>query len=253
MEGRTRARALAACGEIVLPLTRILIALGISAPEFTNAVRKLYVQAAAERLATSAKRLNRSRVAIVTGLTRAEVTRLLRARPQSGATPRSHLHRARRVLNGWHADPEFASAKGRPRDLPLKGRHRSFEALVKRYSGDIPPRAMLDELHAMAAIKRQKNGRVSVVARRNVSAMDLRGIASLGNKGRALLETLIHKLENPTTPLFASTVTGYEIDSRIVDLLLQRIDIQGREFLARIDDQFRHPPRPFKGRERRWL
>ena len=248
MEGRTRARALSACGKVILPLTRILIALGISAPEFTNHCKRLYVLAAADRLTTSAKRLNRSRIAIVTGLTRAEVTRLLRSGAAAEMTHQSHLHRARRVLDGWRADPEFASRKGRPLELPLKGRQGSFEALVKRYSGDIPPRAMLDELCAMSAVCKQKNGHIRVNSHRRVSAISSKEIVSLGNQGRSLIDTLCHNLEDRSRPLFAGTVIGRAIDAKVVDLLLQRIQSQGQEFLARIDDQFKHPPGPRKGR-----
>jgi hypothetical protein len=245
--GRARAQALAACGQILVPLTRLLIALGISAPEFAASCKWAYVQAAVDRLAGSKKRINRSRVAIVTGLTRAEVTRLLKTKRQVETLRQHHLHRARRVLEGWRADSEFATRSGLPRELPLKGRRGSFQALVKRYSGDIPPRAMLDELYAMAVIRRVRSGRVRMAVRPRVLKIGPRELAALGNKGRALLDALCHNLENPTVPpLFAGTATGFDIDPRVVDLLLQRIQVQGREFLARVEDQFKHPPGQYR-------
>lgn len=231
------------------PLVRILIGLGISAPEFSSVCKQVYVETAADRLTRSAKRVSRSRIAIVTGLTRAEVTRLLDARVSGRQTQQWHLHRASRVLNGWFTDPDFASRRGRPRDLPLKGRRGSFEALVKRYSGDIPPRAMLDELNAMSAIRRQKNGRIRV-SRREIAGQSMasQDIASVGITARALLDTLCHNLEDPSSPVFAASVTGTAVDPRIVDLLLQRIETQGTDFLRRIDDQFRHPPGGYRPR-----
>lgn len=223
--------------------------LGISAPEFSSVCKQVYVEAAAGRLAKSAKRVNRSRIAIVTGLTRAEVTRLLNSQPSAATVRQRHLHRASRVLNGWLSDPDFASRKGRPRDLPLKGGRRSFEALVKRYSGDIPPRAMLDELSAMSAVRRQKNGRVRAIKREFPgSPVRSRDIAALGIRAGTLLETLCHNLEHPSNPIFAASVTGTAVDPRIVDLLLQRIETQGTDFLRRIDDQFRHPPGGYRPR-----
>lgn len=233
------------------PLIRLLLGLGISAPEFAATCKRIYVQAAAERLARNTKRVNRSRIAIVTGLTRAEVTRLLKPRAQAETTPDSHLHRADRVLNGWFTDPEFALRNRRPRDLPLKGSRGSFEALVKRYSGDIPPRAMLDELRAMSAVRKLKNGRIRVATRRDVSPPKAADIATLGIHARALLDTLCHNLEDPTNPIFTGTVTGRVVDTRVIELLLQRIQAQGRQFLVGIDDQFKHPPGGHKLRRSR--
>lgn len=247
MASRARAHALAACRRMLPPLVRLLIGLGISAPEFASVCKRVYVDTAADRLAKSAKRISRSRIAIVTGLTRAEVTRVLNSRTPGTAVPQRHLHRANRVLNGWFTDPDFASRKGHPRDLPLKGRRGSFEALVKRYSGDIPPRAMMDELRAMSAVRRRKDGRIRV-STRGIGGLSLRSsdIAALGIKARTLLDTLCHNLEDPSNPIFAASVTGGAVDPRIVDLLLQRIRAHGTDFLSRIDDQFRHPPGSYK-------
>jgi hypothetical protein len=238
---RSRNEVLAACRRILPPLIRLLIGLGVSAPEFASTCKRIYVQTAAERLAERAKRVNRSRIAIVTGLTRAEVTRLLGPRVHRDAA-QHHLQRAERVLNGWRSDSEFAARRGRPRTLPLKGRKGSFEALVKRYSGDIPPRAMLDELRAMSAVRKQQNGAVRMNARREISPLRARDIATFGNQARALLDTLCQNLEDPTNAVFASTVTGRAADQKVVELLLQRIEAHGRQFLMQIDDQFRHPP-----------
>lgn len=241
MASRSRTEALAACRRILPPLIRLLIALGISAPEFTSTCKRIYVHTAADRLAERAKRVNRSRIAIVTGLTRAEVTKLLKSRGELDAA-RHHLHRAERVLYGWRTDPEFASRNGHPRVLPLKGRQGSFEALVKRYSGDIPQRAMLDELRAMVAVRKQQNATIRMNVRRDRSPFNARDIATLGNQTRALLDTLCHNLENPSKSIFAGTVSGRTIDLKTTELLLQRIEAQGRRFLMQIDDQFKHPP-----------
>lgn len=250
MASRTRAQALAACRRILPPLIRLLIRLEISAPEFSSVCKQAYVDTAADRLAKSAKRVSRSRIAIVTGLTRAEVTRLLNSRLHGTTTGQRYLHRASRVLNGWFTDPEFASRNGRPRELSLKGGRGTFEALVKRYSGDMPPRAMMDELGAMSAVRRQRNGRIRVITRGTGSLMASKEIASLGARARAVLDTLCHNVENPANPLFAGSVTASAVDARVVDLLLQRIQAQGRDFLNRIDDQFRHPPGGYKTRSR---
>jgi hypothetical protein len=101
---------------------------------------------------------------------------------------------------------------------------------------------MLDELRAMSAVRKQQNGAVRMNARREISPLRARDIATFGNQARALLDTLCQNLEDPTNAVFASTVTGRAADQKVVDLLLQRIEAHGRQFLMQIDDQFRHPP-----------
>src|SRR5262245_49452478 len=118
----------------------MLLRLGVTAADFSEVVREAFVTAAARRLAERTRVVNRSRIAIVTGLTRSEVGRVLRGARSSRHRVR-HPHRADRVLRGWFADSDFVNKEGRPRTLPLKGRRGSFQDLVRRYSGDIPAKA----------------------------------------------------------------------------------------------------------------
>ena len=68
----------------------------------------------------------------------------------------ARYNRAARVIAGWVRDLEFCAPDGAPADLPLQGEKGSFMHLVKRYSGDMPMRAMLDELERVGAV--QVNG-----------------------------------------------------------------------------------------------
>jgi hypothetical protein len=240
---KIRSEAVYACGELLIPLVKLLLQLGISAGEFAGLAKRAYVKAAAVQLLTSSRRVSQSRIAIVTGLTRAEVKKLLNAPVNVDVQREWQLHRAIRVLNGWHDDPEFTRRDGRPKDLPIKGRGSSFQALVRRYSGDIPMRAMLDELLAAAAVKKQPNGQLRVKARTiAVSGMQPRAIQALGEKTRDLLSTLVHNLEQPEDWRFEGTATSASIDPRVAPLLKQVILTQGRSFLDRIEHQLNHSP-----------
>jgi hypothetical protein len=57
-----------------------------------------------------------------------------------------------RVVDGWRVDREFLNHAGRPRILPIAGARRSFARLVKKYGGDIPHRAVLEELRRLGAV-----------------------------------------------------------------------------------------------------
>lgn len=145
-------RAVLLFAETVLrPIIRILLRYGLSFPEFNRITRRIYVDLAmqeSEFRMPRRRRQYKSRVALLTGLSRKEVLRLLESpRPVDDPDFRS-ANRAARVLHGWLSDARYLDEKGEP--LPLSFRssagRRSFSELVNLYSGDVPPRAILDEL-----------------------------------------------------------------------------------------------------------
>src|SRR5690606_34965128 len=89
-----------------------------------------------------------SRAALLSGLSRKEVGRLRDVGEPEDAVVTERHNRALRVLNGWRNDRRFLDANGRPAPLPLRSGDSmaSFHALVDAYSGDVPPRTVLDEL-----------------------------------------------------------------------------------------------------------
>jgi hypothetical protein len=66
--------------------------------------------------------------------------------PRPGGTP------VERVIDGWRSDRQFGKP-GRPRRLKISGRSQSFARLVKQYGGDVPHRAVLDELRRIGAVR----------------------------------------------------------------------------------------------------
>ena len=119
---------------------------GVTPHQIYDLLKKTIVSAASSRSLMASGKVNRSKVAALTGLTRAEVRTLLKARPAPSPTPRIGLDRATRVLEGWLTDPQFITRSGRPRVLKLNVPKGGFEELVRRHSGDIPPRVVLDQL-----------------------------------------------------------------------------------------------------------
>jgi hypothetical protein len=118
-----------------------LLPLGLAVGDVERMLLQHYVNGAAEALGGREGAASTASIAIATGLSRHRVNQLLR-RPTEGTKTR-RTNRALRVAEGWladrayHADP---SAKVPP-PVPYAGAH-SFCALVRRYSGDMPPAAM---------------------------------------------------------------------------------------------------------------
>ena len=123
----------------------------LSMGEFEEIAKRAYVTVASGRAARSNGSVNLSRVAAVTGLSRAEVKALFAgAKNLPQQPPRS---RAGRVIDGWTTDPKFRTSIGAPRPLALAAGPSSFVELVRRYAGDIPPKAILDRLERLQLVK----------------------------------------------------------------------------------------------------
>lgn len=131
--------------------------------------RLAFVRAAAGDSRMQSGRINHSRVATQTGLSRVEVRRLLAAPRRASSPPARQLDRAARVLEGWAQDGLFRTAKGAPRALPLHGPAPSFDELVRRYSGDMPAASVRKELVRIGAIT-VRDGVVRFARRRHVGA-----------------------------------------------------------------------------------
>jgi len=141
---------------ILRPLIRLLLRHGMSCQEFTEISRWVYVDVAmrdSEFALKSRSKQFKSRAAVITGLSRKEVLRLLEFNGPEELEDIQPLNRAARVLTGWTENGLFCDGKDQPKVLPIKGGSGSFHDLVRLYSGDVPPRAVLDELRRCGAVE----------------------------------------------------------------------------------------------------
>jgi hypothetical protein len=221
------------------PLVRLLLEAGVGVGEFHQLAKRAYVNVARDRAGEA--RPNVSRIAVLTGISRAEVATLLAA--PSGAEPLAERgrHRAERVLHGWWHDAEFLDRHGKPVTLPLRGAKRSFVSLVKRYAGDPRIATLLEELVRVKAVRQRADGHIEVLSRTFATARwDTHGIGVVGDRVRDLLETLVHNLKHPNAPRYERFVVGTEIEPRFVPMLLRDIteqaDVLADSFQDSLDD-----------------
>src|SRR5579859_3660007 len=118
-------------------LASVLLTRGMTPRRFGELARIAFVRAATERARLRNGRVNQSRIAAQTGLSRADVKRLLLPSEAQHAT-RFAQAPVERVLDGWRADRLFAVRPGRPKRLRLNGPGSSFVTLVRKYGGDVP-------------------------------------------------------------------------------------------------------------------
>jgi uncharacterized protein DUF6502 len=227
----------AACRHSLRPLVRILLREGLAYGEFAEIAKSVYAEVAREDFTPQGEKASDSRVAILTGLTRKEVKRLRGA----GAVPKtvSHVNRATRVLSGWHQDVEFTGADGRPLPLPLDGKHPSFTALVRRYSGDMPPKTMLEELQRVHAIERTDDGYIHALSRAYLPNYgDTSGIHELGAALHDLAATIDHNLDpdRKGPRYFQRMVSNERVRAPSLPLFRRIVGEHGQQLLETLDD-----------------
>ncbi len=130
------------------PIVRLLVTYGITYPQLTGALKRLYADAAREELLTVGRNPTDTAVSVLSGLHRKDVKLLSQAvePPLAAAAERPSL--ATQVATRWMTVKSYLDERGEPRPLPLRasGRGASFERLVDAVSTDVHASAVADEL-----------------------------------------------------------------------------------------------------------
>jgi hypothetical protein len=167
MSENFKATLLSAFRPLMRPLVRILVRNGVSYGEFAELLKSVFVDSAQDVLQMPDSRQSVSRIAITTGLTRLEVSRLLTQTDEDVEALLGRLSRVGRLLTGWHQDSDFTGPYGIPYEVQFEGPigRRSFTELVRRYTSDVPADEMLDELKRIGAVLDLGNGYYRVLIR----------------------------------------------------------------------------------------
>ena len=217
--------------QVIDSLLELMFDAGVTVREFNYLVRERAVHAAARRVAKESGRSSKSRVAIMTGLARSEVGRISRT-SDPHTKSRSGQHPARRVLAAWFENSQFLSAGGEPAVLPIFGKKRTFESLVRNHGGGIPVRAMLDELTQIDAVHLLPNQRVRARSRVPISmGLTPDAITAVGERCGDLLQTLTNNFRRAAPPLFEATSVITDADPAMIPIIRREIAEQGESFI----------------------
>jgi hypothetical protein len=225
-----------AVAQLLRPLFRLLLRNGMSLGVFEEIARKTFVDVAFREFNIPGKKPSVSRTSILSGLSRKEVQRLI-GEPVQGANATLESHnRAARVISGWVRDPEFLDAKRQPSPLNVKG-PISFDALVKRHSGDMPTRAVLDELIRVGAVHRREDGLIELLVRAYVPHKGVsEKLGILGADVADLIATIDHNLQDDVAhPKFQRKVMYHSMPADVVPAFKKLSSAQAQALLEKLD------------------
>jgi hypothetical protein len=227
----------AAVLRLLRPLIRILLRHGVSCGTFSDLAKWVYVDVATKEFAIEGRKQSTSRVSVLTGLSRKEVMRVRELpRPDDSASAERY-NRAARVIAAWRRESHFLDGKGKPAPLDVTGPGATFEKLVKLSSGDVPARAILDELVRIGAVERLKNGRVRLLTRAYIpESSDTDKLHILGADVEQLISTIGHNLKpEPMGPRFQRKVAYDNLPDEALPKFRKLSARKGQALLENLD------------------
>ncbi len=181
---------------ILRPLVRVLLRHGISHAEFSDLAKMVYVDIAENDFQLQGRKQSVARICVLTGLHRKDVNQI-KLRLDNDDMEVEQLSRAARVISGWIKDKDFQQADGTAKILALEG-EQSFSELVKRYSGDMPVRAILDELMQSGSVIKTADKNIELINDSYIPHQsDEKLLHILGVSTADLLRTLDFNLNKP--------------------------------------------------------
>lgn len=175
-------------------LATVAIRYGVSAGSMIELVRRAYVDAAERSLIEDNKKPLTTRLCALTGFYRKEIVRIKALPPVGDSTADDRYNRSARIVSGWLRDAEFCTKNGQPAVLKLEG-DVSFDTLVKRYSGDMTPNAMLEELVRLEVVEMTARKAIKLKTRAYIpQANELDILQIMGSDTADLIATIDHNI-----------------------------------------------------------
>lgn len=235
--------------QLLQPLVRVLLRHGMAYDEFAELARRAYVQVAERDFTLQGRKQTTSRISVITGLNRKEVARLqaFNAQGDPAGDELAHtLNRAAKVVVGWMHEHTLADGSAAAIDAD------QFAALVKRHSGDMPARAVLDELRHDGAVVVNEDGRYQLKpGAYGAKSTDAGRIVLLGQHAADMLGSIEHNLREPKERAYLQQrVFAENIPPERVDAVRLRLRELGQNALAETrerliaDDAGDTPPAP---------
>lgn len=203
---------------VLQALIRVLVRHGMALPAFVELAKRAYVEVALNDFAIPGRKPSVSRAALLTGLTRKEVQRLVEGQGPGAAETTLPENRAARVVAGWVRDADFHRPDGEPLPLRFDGTEPTFSSLVRRHSGDVPPRAVLDELLRVGTVERGDDGLLRLMSRVYIPrASDAAKLGILAADVPYLIGTIDHNLQGLEPSRFQRKVMYDNLPTEAMD------------------------------------
>ena len=196
---------------ILRPLIQILLKNGVSYGTFSDIAKWVYVETASREFGIKSRKPSISRISVLTGLSRKEVKRVKELPVPADIEFAEQYNRAARVIAAWRREADFSDPEGNPMVLPISGEGSTFAELVRKFSGDLPHRAILDELVDAGIVEVTADNCVRLRNRSYIPGRD-QGMKFhiLGTDVSNLISTISHNLSADEPQRFYQRKVSYD-------------------------------------------
>lgn len=225
------------CTKLMLrPVLKFCLRHSIHLPDLLECCKVVFLELASEQIEKSGETVSISRLSVMSGITRREVTRLHREKREKD-TP---LSLPTKVLGQWQNDRRFITQNGQPRVLSNEGRDSEFNHLVRLVSADLNAYTVLYELERIGAVERTPKG-IKLAKLVYGNADDMKGAAKMMALDASDLMAAIEEntaREEGQAPNF-HIVTEYDnISKDAVPKLKRWVVKQGADFHKKLRNYF---------------
>ena len=227
---------------IFKPLVVLFLRNSVPYQTASDWLKRIYVDVAFENKEfriNPDKKQTKTRVAVLTGLSRVEIDRVLKIDKPLEVTEQK-WNRATKVLSGWTSDDKYLDKNSMPLPLPIIG-DVSFTSLVEDYSGGATMRSVLDELlnvHSVkivdGIVKLLRNDYAIIPSKQKLLNLEISG-TSTGD----LLNTLVFndKTENAKDKNFQKFTVAWNLPQEDVNEVKEYIKNEADKLLIAIDNK----------------
>jgi hypothetical protein len=235
---------------LLRPVMRFCLRHSLKIQEISEATKVALLEAAEEELRAAGEEVNVSRLMVISGIHRRDITRIVKNKAIfDGST-----NLITRILGQWQGDRDFRGVKG-PRVLSCRGESSEFAALVRKVSKDVHHTTVLFELQRLGLVEESARG-LRLVGAAFVPAGDPEQSFSLLEQD---VDALIRSAEeNILSPRTVKNLHGRtEYDGIRADAVAgirkwlfeegSRFHKRAREYLSKYDLDL-HPDKKYRGK-----
>lgn len=231
-------------------IVRLGLRNGLTHKEFTAISKQLYVRIAAEEYGLQGRQTNMARMALMTGLDRKEIKKVVEQIESKDYNLPAAPDRMAKILTAWYEEPAYCDENKQPLEIPVEGPAPSFEHLVKSYGGDMAAITVLREFKRSQTVVENSSGdRLQVQKRYYVpnyrknsdKAPELVNPDAIAQGSSMLVDhinTIFHNLYREDLnqrEKIDLRATNISVRKEYVDEFYRLIDVKGMEFLEEID------------------
>lgn len=228
------------------PLMRVAFEYGITANEISGVIRRIYIEALESRLKEQMREASDARLAVISGLTKSEITSVreaLRTGAPHSLGALASLDQIQSLLTVWHTHPNFSGAYGFAMDLDLHDTpgspRRCLRELIDAACPTADPEAVVDELVLAHSAELIDGSTVRCLSRAYVPrGDDTKRIERMGRFLGVVAANFVHNLiRSESEPAYFErlVMSDYPLSDRGRDELLAVAGRKGQELLSELD------------------